>query len=275
MKKLFLAGLVCCMTFICTGCVKLDYNIEISKGDRINISQTQAYNMKFFTALNPAFFEDGFKKSMATIADNYKGLKYRTKLYNDDDFSGLTVSKDGLTFKSAKEVLPAGFRREDDSFIVNKGFVKSSYKIHLFYDMNEALKSPDILAVQKDFSAGLPNAVLSRRRQTRFINNQLVDMTSIQEKYEAIEGKKPDIIPVSTLTIKIPAKATRDNADNVIKDKEYQWNLATQEQPVEIILEYETLDFSKLAAAVSLIVLLGAVLYLVQKVNKEDVVKGL
>ena len=274
MKKVFLTSLILGLTFICTGCVKFDYNIEINKDAQIKISQTQAFNVKFFRAINPAF-DTGFKKSVEELSKKYREAGFKTAEYNDDAFSGVTVIKDKLTFNNVTEALPEGFNKDEGSFIANRGFIKSSYKIHLFYDLGTALGSQDIKTGQRISSAGMPQAVLSRRRNSQYINGQLVDMNSVQQKYDAIEGEKPDIAPVSKLTIKIPAKASKHNADTLLSDKEYQWNLAATEQPAEIILEYEIIDLSKIAMTLSMIVLLGAVLILVQRVQKSDVVKGL
>lgn len=271
MKKVFLILLVSTITFICTGCVKFDYNIEINKDNKINISQTQGFNVKFFRAISPGF-DNGFKKSVDVLTDRYDKLGYETSLYEDDAFSGLTIARNGLTFKQAKEFLPSGFSGDENSFTVSKGLVKNSYRVHLYYDIKEALKNPDIVSAQRENPT---TVIMSPDRESQYINGQLVDMTAIRDNYAAIEGEKPSVVPVSTLKIKIPAKAKSSNATKVINDNEYQWDLSSKDKPVEIILEYETVDFSKLGVALSLILLLGAVFYMVAKVQKGDVVKGL
>lgn len=274
MKKLFLILLISTLTIISTGCTKFEYTIDINKKDQINITQTQSFNVKFFRAISPGF-DVGFKRSVDTLSEKYKKLGYETNVYEDDAFSGLTIGKSNLTIKQALENLPAGFDKKESTFIANKGFVKSSYKIHLYYDIKEALSSTDISSSQREISAGQPNVVISRDIETKNINGQLVNMTAIKEDYESIEGEKPSVVPISNLTIKIPVKARINNADKVLNDKEYQWNLAKEEQPVEITLEYEILDFSRLIISLSLILLLTAVFYMVKKIQNSDVVKGL
>ena len=70
------------------------------------------------------------------------------------------------------------------------------------------------------------------------------------------------------LTIKIPVKASNTNAAKIINDKEYQWNLVSEE-PVEIILEYSRYDFSSIGIIVSLVAALALIAYWVKK-SKED-----
>ena len=274
MKKILLIILASTITLITTGCVKFEYTMDINKNDRINFSQTQGFNVQFFRAINPEF-DKMFKKIVATLAEKYKKQGFQANEYNDEAFAGLNISKNNLTFKQTREILPAGFKVDDNSFIINKGFVKSSYKLHFYYDIREALSSPEIAVAQREISSGTPNVILSRDMEVRRINGQWVNMTAIKDEYDAIEGEKPSIVPISKLNIKIPAKAKNNNADKVLSDTEYQWNLAKEAQPVEIYLEYDVFDFSKLMITLSLILLLSAVFYLVNKLQKSDVVKGL
>ena len=78
----------------------------------------------------------------------------------------------------------------------------------------------------------------------------------------------PGMQPLMDLTIKIPVKASNTNVTKIINDKEYQWNLVSEE-PVEIILEYSRYDFSSIGIIVSLVAALALIAYWVKK-SKED-----
>lgn len=269
MKKLFLIGLIATFSIICTGCVNFDYSIEINKKDQVSISQTQSVNVKLFSALAPSF-DVGLKNSIENLSEKYIKQGYQTKEYDDGVYRGITVLKDNLTFTRLQENLPSGFDRKRSTFTADKNFIKSYYKIHLYYDINKALSCPDISVSQRKISMGKPPVILSNDIETTYINGQLVNMTEIKESYNSIRGEKPSVVPISNLTIKIPAKAKFNNADKVINEKEYQWNLVKENQQVEIILEYEVIDFSIFTISISLILLLGSLFYIVQKVQNND-----
>ena len=274
MKKIFLISLISFITVICTGCVKYDYNIEIDKKDNVKFSETLSLNQKLFSALSTDF-DNAYKLSLDKLTNKYKSKGYDVQEYKDSDFSGITISKEKLTVNKLKESLPEGFIKDSASVIVQRGFIKNSYKIHLLYDIRIVLSSSDVAQVQSALTAKEKNVIISNKSVVRRINNQFIDMTKINERYNSIPGKKPGIIPESVLTIKIPAKAIKHNASEVLSDNCYSWNLALKSQPVEIILEYDTYDISKFSTAISMIILLGAVFYLVNRVRKNDVIKGL
>lgn len=288
MKKIFFAALICSLTFICTGCVKFDYNIEINNKDEIKISETKGVTFEEFKS---GAFREALKSELANTIQQYKDKGFTVSEVNEEDFAAISLSKDKLTFKQAKESLPKGFK-EDSSFEVSKGLVKKSYKVHLLYDLPEAVTYNTALYSDFRTSSKVLETVADRIQEpivsisTREIpsNNKVLvtkkyadgrALVTILDQEEYDEIMKSFLFPESVLTIKIPGKVTKNNADNVISDSEYQWYLTKDQQPVEIILEYEVNDFSKVAAIFSILVLLGAVFALVQKAQKSDVVKGL
>lgn len=288
MKKIFFVCLICSLTFICTGCVKFGYNIEINDKDEISISETKGVTFEEFKSSS---FRESLKSELASTIQQYKDKGFSVKEIGEGDYAGISLSKDKLTFKEAKESLPKGFMG-DSSFEVNRGLIKKSYKIHLLYDLPEAVsiatsqygdfrKSSNVLEsvsdkIQEPIVSISTREIPSKNKvlvTKRYADGRSLVTTLDQEEYDEI--MKSFLFPESVLTIKIPGKVTKNNADNVINDYEYQWYLTKDQQPVEIILEYEVNDFSRIAAIFSILVLLGAVFVLVQKNQKDDVVKGL
>lgn len=288
MKKILLTCLVCFTAFISTGCVKLGYNIDIDKNDKISVSETKG---AVFEGFKSTIFQDALLSELDNTIANYTRKGYKVKHSAEGDYGSITLTKDNLVFGEAVKSLPKGFL-EKSTFESDAGLIKRQYKIHLFYNLQDAVDN-----TISSYAEFRPNsAVLEKIKDS--IREPIVDVQTIEvpetgrtlvtkryadgnAKVEVWDGGSYNEIannflyPEAVLTIKIPVKATAHNADNVVNDKEYQWYLAKEEQPVEIILEYEFNEFGKLAAVISLILILGAVFFLVKKVNSSDVVKGL
>ena len=47
MKKIFILTLIIFISFVTTGCVQNEYDVEITKKDTVNISQTKAIQKDF------------------------------------------------------------------------------------------------------------------------------------------------------------------------------------------------------------------------------------
>ena len=290
MKKVFLTSLILGLTFICTGCVKFDYKIEINDKDEISISESRGAVFEEFKSPD---FKNALKSDpeMEKVLEQYKYKGYKITDFSKDDYSALVFSKDKLRFQDVKESLPRGFS-EDSSIEKNSGLIKKTYKIHLLYNLPEAVRintgeyatflhtSKTLESVSDKIqepiisisTREIPNSkkVLVTKQ---YASGRALISTLTRDEYDEIMSSY--LFPEAVLTIKIPGKVTKNNADNVVNDHEYQWYLTKDEQPIEIILDYEINDFSKVAAIFSILVILGAVFALVQRVQKSDVVKGL
>ena len=288
MKKFLLIALVCFTAIFCTGCIRLGYNIDINKKDEITLSSTKG---AVFVGFKSDIFNNALKSELENTIQKYKKEGYDVQTTVNGDYGALILKKEGVTFGEAAKLLPDGFE-DGGVFEANRGLIKRKYKIHLIYNMEKAINralleynnfrlDSKVLGAVKD-NIEVPIVSISTMQlygsDDILVTKKYADGNSaatVLNKAEYEDIKNNFLYPESVLTIKIPVKASKNNADNVISDTEYQWYLAKAEQPVEIMLEYEYNDYSKLAAIISLGVLLGAVLLLVQKLQKSDVVKGL
>lgn len=288
MKKLLFICLVGFTTVLCTGCLKLGYNIEIDKNDMVSVSETKGAE---FAGFESSVFRNSLLNELESTIAKYTDKGYNVKNSVDGTKGALTFTKNGIVFNEAEKSLPKGFE-ERSTFESEIGLIKKKFKIHLFYNMPEAVDRT--IEEYSDFR--ISSAVLDAVKYN--IQEPIVSITTMEvpdtgqvlvtKRYAdgnseisvLDQAQHDDIVnnflyPEAVLTIKIPVKATENNADNVVSDTEYQWYLAKEEQPVEIILEYEYNEYAKIAAAISLILLLGAVFFLVKKANNSDVIKGM
>lgn len=240
MKKALLIGLIMAASVFCTGCVKVSYDIDINNKDQVTITETKAIKNELLNTNNPDF-EKNFAASFEDSAQQYRAKGYEVKEFRDEDYRGLSIIKKDVGFTNVISAMPDGFDKENKNnyFKREVGLIHTTYKICMLPELNKAMRLQ---------SGG----------------------NSSQGLYKASEGS-----PYADLTIKIPYKATKHNADMVFNDKVYKWDLTKKDQPVIVLLEYKKLDLSIVAGILSLILIIGGALYVAQKNNKSDVVKGL
>ena len=299
MKKLLLVVTALFLTVFCTGCVKYSYNIEIDKHNKISISQTEAMNLTFFKQYDPKF-EDQLEEYYSQLKEEFEKQGYDVTDYSDETYSGFTLSKKNIDFEKAADVLAkSGFLKdaEDEGLTIErKGFSKI-YKIHLYYNPQEIAHqlgnnnssfSSDISGFSSDDSSyDDDRKIVSQTKQTDPVTGNVTEITKYddgstvtsiynpleQEKFEQALGQTfasmPGIKPVIDLTIKIPKKATKNNATKVISDTEYYWDLPIGKQPAEIILEYSEFDASSLGPILSVLIIFGLLCFIFYKTKTE------
>lgn len=240
MKKALLIGLIMAASVFCTGCVKVSYDIDINNKDQVTITETKAIKNELLNTNNPDF-EKNFAESLEDSAQQYRNKGYEVQEFRDKDYRGLSIIKKDVGFTNVISAMPDGFDKENKNnyFKREVGLIYTTYKICILPELQNAL-----------------------RLQT--------GGSSSQGLYKTSEDS-----PYADLTIKIPYKATKHNADMVINDKVYKWDLTKKDQPVIVLLEYKKLDLSIVAGIFSLILIIGGALYVAQKNNKSDVIKGL
>lgn len=232
MKKFLLFFMTCCLAFFCTGCVKYSYNYEIDKKDKVTLNETEAFNTALFQSIDPMFNEK-WQNTYNSTASEYKEKGYEVKEYNKDGYIGITVAKKDIDLMDLSKNITKEFVKDlQQPVSIEKGFLKSTYKIHLYYNLQD-------------------------------VRNNIAAMNNVLNSEQGFPA------PVMELTIKIPYKAVRHNASKVLDNNTYYWNLVS-EQPVDIVLEYEKYDFSALAMIISLVGVLLLLLWGFNK-SKEDI----
>lgn len=289
MKKNLMFFLICFVLTVCTGCTKVSYDIEIDGKDRVNISETQAINLSFLKSFDANIeqkLKDGFQESAA----EFRKEGYNVSEYKDNTYVGITRSKEGIRFEDSLNAMPEAFQKNKSNvFEVSKGFFKRSYKIHLIVDFQDVMagmsgdsgmtagnmqtgaggNEPQVVSSTKEVDAVTGEVVETKTYTDGTVAEIRYDPKTTQQLGNAL-GEMPGVMPVADLTIKIPVKAVRHNAAKVAGDNEYQWNLA-QEEPVEIVLEYEKGNFP-LGILISLLVI-GFLIFCIKGLSSSQTSK--
>ena len=290
MKKVLLLGIVALTAFICTGCIKYSYNIEVSDNDKVTISKTQAMNLKFFENYDPQF-DEKYQESITKTRNEYSQRGYEVNEYKDNTYTGITLRKENIDFENTIDDIKDDFKNDAYAFLVQRNGLNKRYKIHLVYDFNKALSNiseehdtDDYTLLSKDQNPG----VVSRTGETDSETGDVIEtityddgttvttrkISAQEENFgkalgSAIAGT-PGLKPVSELTIKIPKKATKHNATKVISDTEYYWDLSGKAQPVDITIEYEKFDYAVLGIIISVIIVIGLLVLVFNKSKVND-----
>ena len=138
MKKFLFTILILSIVFTTTGCVKYDYNIDISKKGEVSVKQIHC--IKKDTIESKLLI----KKIADRFLENAKVLEkngYKTGAYADNEYKGFKVSKDfTLLSDFKKEDLPKGFSTSQKTPIIVKeeNFAMKKYIINLDYDIDVA-----------------------------------------------------------------------------------------------------------------------------------------
>lgn len=291
MKKLLIAGIVCVVSVFCTGCVKFSYDVQINKKDEISFSETRSVQ---YLPLQSEVFRKSIEKDLKNIVDKYTKLGCEVSQISDNDgYYGLKISRKGLSFAEVSKTMPKGFKTNENesAFVKSSSLIKKYYKIHVFYNTYDAVTAANLdyqnfKKTSKSFNLykdSLNKIVISREKSTDpktgtvFVSTKYADGNVVMSVYNPltdgdITENQP---PQAVLTIKIPVKATKNNASKVLDNNVYQWNLSDMEQPAEIVLEYERYDFFPLIMVLSILAAVGTVLALKRKAESGGPVQGL
>lgn len=241
MKKILFAGLIMLSSILFTGCIKISYDIDINSKNELTVTETKAMKKELLNTESPNF-EQRYADSFKGAAQNYKSKGYEVKEFEDDNYRGLSIIKRNTDFTNGLSALPDGFKKENPNnyFKRKVGLIFTTYTICLVPDLNNALS---------------------------------IQTTGESPSTELYKPSKE--APISDLTIRLPQKAYRHNADKVINDRIYQWDLTPKGEPIFVLIEYKKLDLSIFAGVISLILLIGGALYIKHKSDNSDAVKGL
>ncbi len=286
MKKIFLTTLVCLTAFFCTGCVQENYDIEINNKDLVSLTYTK--NLQYRPMQSPKFRES-IQKDLQKNIQQYEdsGFEVKTELEENGNCF-ITLKKANLSPIKTAKILPKGFNTNGGNWLeIKKTLIKKHYKIHLTYNLKDALNSENTELFNfknsseafKLYQNALEQIVVSRTKQKDslgfdYISTEYASGNKIMEKYDEDAKLIIPQSPKAEITIKIPTKSTSNNATNVVNNTTYQW-IITEEQPVEILLDYERWDFSPLAMVISILVVVGGALFVAKKAYSKEPVNGL
>ncbi|MBR1617738.1 hypothetical protein IJ670_06250 [bacterium] len=289
-----------------TGCAKIASTIEIKDNDKVVISQIAAINLDTAKQLFPDMEYNRESKSYLKNKEELQEKGFIVQEYDDEDgYSGVQAYKDTTAKKLRAEALPQGFEVAGDADMpiqVEKSTFKTKYTIHLNFDASKidgVPKRPVVAkkraqrtkkakkAEQENLENTLDPAVQQNMEnvengQNGEINveenmpNDLEDEANGVDVQQAELWKKideiyknPETRPAFSLTIKIPKKASENNATEVKSSREYRWELTT-DKPTEIILKYEKFNFFSFVIAV--LIVFGTLTFISR--NKKYIIKS-
>lgn len=286
MKKILLMTIVCFVTLFCTGCVQESYNIEINNKDQISLSETRSIQYKPLESSN---FREAIENDFKKYIQKYKTYGYDINTeFKENGFSTVTLKKDNISSIEASKILPKGFEIKDENwFNIKHTLIKDYYKIHLTYNLKNAINVAnfDFENFKKSSNAfnqykeALAQVVVSKTITSNvngaYILTEYANGNRIMEPYNEKEALINPLTPKAEITIKIPVKASTTNATKIINNTTYQW-IATEEQPsIDILLNYSRWDFSNLAIVISLIIVVSSALMVAKRARSGGPVKGL
>ena len=252
-KKFVFVSLMCIITLFCTACVKFSYDIVIDDNDRVSFTKVQAINPQFFMENDPQFRQK-MQKGFADLKKEYISRDYRTFDYQDDIYTGVTITKNNLSFRSIMSELKDDFTNSADAFTIQDNAYGKYYRIHLVYDLGSAIsnnssKDESVSSPQNSTPAHEPK-IISTSKVTDPVTGKVTETTNYEGGGSAVatyDAKDQEQLanqvnaakPTADLIIKIPKRASRHNATTVLSDTEYYWDLSGANQPIEVILEYQ------------------------------------
>ena len=278
--------IVCFVTLFCTGCVQESYNIEINNKDQISLSETRSIQYKPLESSN---FREAIENDFQKYIQKYKTYGYDINTeFKENGFSTVTLKKDNISSIEASKILPKGFEIKDENwFKIKHTLIKDYYKIHLTYNLKNAINVAnfDFENFKKSSNAfnqykeALAQVVVSKTITSNvngaYILTEYANGNRIMEPYNEKEALINPLTPKAEITIKIPVKASTTNATKIINNTTYQW-IATEEQPsIDILLNYSRWDFSNLAIVISLIIVVSSALMVAKRARSGGPVKGL
>lgn len=271
-KKLFVLVSLFILIFT-TGCIqqKDDYIIMIDKNDNVVLSET--VGIAYLGTDDNNEMLDYILSAIKKV----KGIKgFSKKDYREGEYVGFIQTKDGILLSDVRpnDLMP-GLKFASRTFAEkDNGFLKDTYKIHLKYNYVKAYNEINKRVSASQNNEGVEKHVLTALNPI-FIDNTDGTHTIKSTYYEdGFSGTSSINVPNPkiTLTIKIPAKATKHNATKVISESEYQWDLFALNTDVDINLEYSkpSQNIAGLLVISSLFLLL-VLLGLIYIKHKEDI----
>ena len=287
---------------ITTGCTKYTYDIEIDKKNTASFTELAGVNAHVFKLLIQDF-DNIFNIDYKQVEKEAKAKGFEVTPYEDENFKGVIKTKKNIKISQLNNsVLPAGFTTEGRAPVyIEKNCLKVKYIISLKYniydakDVHKALikkyrtnestidelkERLNALSAQKeDVSDQEGDSVVANEpaEQNNAISNaENVNPEAQAQKAEEEQAEKEKQIaqlekflnPEVKLRVKIPKKAKKHNATEVLNDCEYVWNLNSKDS-VAIMLEYEKPNIPSIIVLI-LVIIAGISLAFTYFKSKEE-----
>ncbi|MBQ8847549.1 MAG: hypothetical protein IJ003_01240 [Candidatus Gastranaerophilales bacterium] len=263
MKKNILSLILLGFLLIFTsGCGKYAYNIEIDSNNNITFEESFGLDNKLFKMINP-FFDEVYSKDINNLLKEAMSQNYTTSAFEEDSYKGLKKNKKETIETLNNSILPAGFNSEQRAPIaIKRSCIKIKYVVSMKFDLNQ------MIAIQEH----LYTRYKIKDNDKELLKGKLTPKTEENNQEEVSENPEKLIenllTPDMKFKLKVPIKAKKHNAHEVLNDYEYVWNINTKE-PVSIELVYEEWNIPGLIFTFITFILI-LIISIISLKNKKD-----
>ena len=261
MKKIKYILLLCTLTFLLTGCVKYNANMDIKKDKSMDFSIIYAFDSSLFE--DQKLLEDKDKKELEdrgfTVTDysqdKMKGFTISKKIKNIDDVSS--------TYDSEYSISGILDDKSENAYIfkVKKGLIKNTYTAKFKFDASDS----DLNNPTDDSSSDLDS-------DSDFSFDYDSDSSSFDSESDLSDMDFSSMMSNMDLSfnVTLPYSAKSNNASTVNNDgKKLSWNLSSNQ--VEFIeFEFELYNMTVIYAGVGAIVLILVIIIFIFSNNKNN-----
>lgn len=281
MKKNKFILMLCVLTFMLTGCVKYNANMNINKDKSMDFSMIYALDISLFEDQELLSDEDKQKLESQgfTIADysegTMKGYTLTKKISNIDyvsTTSNASYDLSGLLDSNATNSY---------IFKVTKGLLKNTYTANFTFDASES----DINSDSTDTTDNLNDLFSNEEEEETILSEEKQEETNQEETNQEETNSNGNIdfsdMDLSSLTsnldlsfnVNLPYSAKSNNATNTSdNNKKLSWNLSSTEIST-IEFTFELYNMTNVYIGIGLLVILIAaivVLIVSKKKNSSD-----
>ena len=271
MKKVWSLLLVCGLTFLLTGCVKFNANMDIKKDKSMDFSIIYAFDTSVFG--EQEMLKDEDKK-------NLEKQGFTVKDYSQNTMKGFSISRNikNIDFissdKSTKYDLSGLLENKSKNnyiFEVKKGLLKNTYKAKLEFDASDS-------DLNNSTGSGTLNDSLGETDDEDF-DVEDDDATTDDDTDSTVGSNSMDDLDLSKMNanmdlsfnVKLPYPAKSSNATTKNNDgKELAWNLSSNNGE-NIEFEFELYNMTNIYIGVGIVVLLiiALVIFIIKKGKKD------
>jgi len=255
------------MMFLLTGCVKLNMTMDIKNDKSMDLSILYAVDTTIMGE------EELFKEE---DLNEYKESGFEVKDYSEGNYKGITLKKHVKNIDKVSKTTGAvsfnimgSSNDEDDSmFTVKKGFLKNVYTLKMKSDSTgEMTNGIDVTDGRKALEDEDDTLLDDYPSDDSLLDDYSDDGYSFDDVDYTQYLSQMDL----SLTVNLPNKPISHNATNVSNDgKSLTWNLATQQEDVELTFALYNLSNIFVCVIGIVVVVVGVVLVIAKSGKNKN-----
>lgn len=255
------------MMFLLTGCVKLNMTMDIKNDKSMDLSILYAVDTTIMGE------EELFKEE---DLNEYKESGFEVKDYSEGNYKGITLKKHVKNIDKVSKTTGAvsfnimdSSNDEDDSmFTVKKGFLKNVYTLKMKSDSTgEMTNGIDVTDGRKALEDEDDTLLDDYPSDDSLLDDYSDDGYSFDDVDYTQYLSQMDL----SLTVNLPNEPISHNATNVSNDgKSLTWNLATQQEDVELTFALYNLSNIFVCVIGIVVVVVGVVLVIAKSGKNKN-----